>query len=231
MGIVKKVKRLSDYFQRPAALECCKDTLAMEFLSPLSKGYLPWTGSSIRPSALVTILNDIVINRRNCMVECGGGISTLYMARLLSTQGGHLYTIDHDERWAGLLSNMLQEEGLGSVVTVIHAPMEPNEYALEGNKWYSATQIEKELTDKRIDLLLVDGPLACEPEIGLARYPAVPYFKSRLSADCTVILDDIHRKGEREIVQRWSRDLGIPFQMRMLDGGIAIGCRKVSFNV
>lgn len=203
----------------------------MEFLLPLSKGYLPWTGSSIRPSALVTILNDIVINRRNCMVECGGGISTLYMARLLSTQGGHLYTIDHDERWAGLLSNMLQEEGLGSVVTVIHAPMEPNEYALEGNNWYSTTQIEKELTDKRIDLLLVDGPLACEPEIGLARYPAVPYFKSRLSADCTVILDDIHRKGEREIVRRWSRDLGIPFQMRMLDGGIAIGCRKVSFNV
>jgi hypothetical protein len=177
------------------------------------------------------VLNDIVINRRSSIVECGGGISTFYIARQLAAQGGHLYTIDHDAAWVEMLSGLLRKEGLDAHATVVHAPMEACQYALEGNQWYASAPIERALDGSHIGLLLVDGPLAYTSETRMARYPAVPYFRPRLSDDCTVILDDIHRSGEREIARRWSRELGAPFQLRRLEGGIAVACRKPFFNI
>ena len=64
----------------------------MQILAPLTTAYQPWSIFAIRPSGLVKVLNEIVINRRRCIVECGGGISTVYIAKLLQQQGqGHLY--------------------------------------------------------------------------------------------------------------------------------------------
>jgi len=80
-----------------------KDILAMQYLAPLSKTYLPWTIASMRPSGLVKVLNDIVVNRRYCIVECGGGVSTYYIASLIKERGGHLYTIEHDKAWVSIL--------------------------------------------------------------------------------------------------------------------------------
>ena len=66
-----------------------KDMLAMAALAPLSRGFLPWSQASMRPSGLLAVVNDIVINRRTKIVECGSGISTFYIARLLKERGGH----------------------------------------------------------------------------------------------------------------------------------------------
>ena len=73
-----------------------------------------------------------------------------------------------------------------------------------------------------IDLLVVDGPQAGRKDLRHARYPAVPFFRSRLASDYAVILDDIDRRGEQEVAVRWERELGIPFNRRYVHG-IAIG--------
>src|SRR2546421_9455866 len=76
------------------------ELLAHHYLSPLSRRFLPGTTAALRPSVVMAILNDICVNRRMNVVECGGGISTLYIARLLAERGmGRLTTIEDDERW------------------------------------------------------------------------------------------------------------------------------------
>ncbi|MCW3064342.1 MAG: Methyltransferase domain, partial [Solirubrobacterales bacterium] len=76
-----------------------------------------------------------------------------------------------------------------------------------------------------IDLLLVDGPPAFEPEIALSRYPALPVLAERLAPDATVVLDDIDRPGELAILETWERDCDFRFEVRPAER-IAIGHRR-----
>ena len=58
------------------------DLLAMQHLNPLLQGYVPWTSSAMRPAAFVNIINDITVNDRRVVLELGGGVSTLLIAKL-----------------------------------------------------------------------------------------------------------------------------------------------------
>ena len=225
-----------------------KDLLALQALAPLSSTYLPWSSAAMRPSGLVIVLNDIVVNRRSRIVECGSGISTFYIARLLKQRGGHLVSIEHDERWANTVAQALEAEGLSQHATVVFAPLAPTQHSWNGSSWYDESRLSSitdrfvspssrlpnqpaVLGDGKIDLLLVDGPPAYLRQSRYARYPAVPFFQSQLSSDYTVALDDIDRRGEQEIVERWERELGIRFDRRFVDGTIAVGHSRESFWV
>jgi len=208
-----------------------KDMLAIQVLAPLSSNYLPWSQASMRPSAIVALLNDIIINNRSHIVECGGGISTFYIARLLRERGGHLYSIEHDADWARILQQALEAEGLGDHATVIFAPLAKSSHTLNGNLWYDEEKLRCLIGSGRIDLLVVDGPPAYGQELRYARYPAVPFFKSAMAEDYTVILDDINRQGEQEILQRWEQKLGITFDRRFVDGTIGVGRPRRSFTI
>ncbi len=211
--------------------ETQEDTLAMQCLAPLSNTYVPWSESAMRPSGLVAVLNDILINKRSSIVECGGGVSTFYIARLLKQQGGHLSTIEHDEEWANLLTKKLKEEALDQFVSVIIAPLQPTKLGLDGTDWYDIKVLDKQITHQSIDMLLIDGPPAYQDKIKYARYPAVPYFSKLMKNDYTVILDDIKREGEQYIISKWENYLNINFEKRFLKGNIAIGTSKHSLTV
>lgn len=207
------------------------DVLANQYLAPLSQFYLPWSQSSMRPSGLVAVLNDIIINKRSCIVECGAGISTFYIARLLKEKGGHLYTIEHEEGWVDFLSKELEGEGIDSYVSIVWAPLIATELGLEKSLWYDTEIIREKIPLKEIDLLLIDGPPAYKKDIQYARYPAVPYFHQFLASDYTVILDDINRLAEQEILNKWEEYLDIKFERRFLEGNIAIGRSKPLFTL
>lgn len=197
--------------------------MALQVLAPLSKSYLPWTVMSMRPSAVVALLNDVVVNRRRCVVECGGGVSTVYLARLFDRLGeGHVHTVEHDRVWAGVLADLLAGEGLGERVTVVHAPLEPSPLSWNGAAWYADAALHRLEAIPPVDMLVVDGPPAHAPGDPHARYPALPYFRDRLAGDFTVILDDVRRRGELEIVKRWEAELGIEFERRFANGSFAI---------
>jgi predicted O-methyltransferase YrrM len=208
------------------------DAVAMQVLAPLSSTYQPWSTSALRPSGLVKILNEIVVNRRSCIVECGGGISTVYIAKLLKEQGqGHLYTIEDNLGWIDLLKGILQKQGVSDYVTVIPAPLTDCEFSLENNLWYDLSKFRSIVTPCTIDLLIVDGPPAYDQPRRLARYPALPALQDHLAPNFTVILDDINRSGEAEILVKWAAEFGLTFEKYFHDGDIAIARTQGGYHV
>jgi hypothetical protein len=110
----------------------------------------------------------------------------------------------------------LRGEALDTIARVIHAPLrgEPPWYELPGLH---------EIPDE-VDLLIVDGPPACDPGHATRRAPALPWFVERLIDGATVILDDISRPGEREVIASWETSTDWRF---VLDerAGLALGRR------
>jgi hypothetical protein len=208
-----------------------EDILALQYLAPLSQVYLPWSQSAMRPSAIVGVLNEIIVNNRLCVVECGGGISTNYIARMMKNRGGHLYTIEHDAIWAEHITEFLEAENLQKFVTVICAPLKECDISLDASYWYDEHIIAKVLSEDMIDLIVVDGPPAYQRDQELSRYPALPKFKKYLKEDFCIILDDIDRLGEKKILKMWEKDFGIIFEKRYINGNVAIGRSGESFTV
>jgi predicted O-methyltransferase YrrM len=210
-----------------------RDLLAMQALAPLSSSYLPWSGSAMRPSGIVAVLNEIMVNRRRCVVELGAGVSTCYIGRLLRRRGGHLWTVEHDERWADLVHRQLADEALDDVISVVRAPLTPDSAGWPGERatWYEPDRIRQAIAGQSIDLLVIDGPPAWQAGWGHSRYPAVPFFAPMLADDYAIVLDDINRSGEQEIMDRWERQLGVTFERRLRNGRIGIGRPRAAFTV
>ena len=208
-----------------------KDILAIQYLAPLTRGYLPWSVSSMRPSSIVVILNEILLNQRVSILECGCGVSTVYIAALLSSVGGHLYTIENNAAWAKKISELLARQDLAEPVTMIHAPLTKTSLSWAGSLWYDEAVVREQLGNVLIDLLVVDGPPADEEKDKHARYPAVPFVRDHLAEDYTIMLHDIIRPGEEEILKRWEKELGINFERRYRDGFIGVGKSSQALSV
>ncbi len=194
-----------------------QDLHAWPMLSPLlvQGGYLPWTTGSMRPAGLVAVCNEVVHGVRTRIIECGGGVSTVLLARLLRERRvGSLIALEHDRHWAALVQAQLQRERLEAVARVLHAP-------LQGEPpWYGLNELSG-IPDE-IDLLIVDGPPACDSGQGSSREPALPRFAQRLTAGGAVILDDINRPGERAILGRWEASTTWRFAVDE-PAGVAVG--------
>ena len=137
-------------------------------------------------------------------------------ARAASTQRerGVLTSLEHDPHWATLIQDHLQLEHLDQIARVVHAP-------LEGDPpWYRLDEMPDE-----IDLLIVDGPPAFESGHGAARAPALARLDDKLVHDAAVILDDIERPGEQQIIATWETSTSWRFQLN-LPAGVAIGQRQ-----
>jgi predicted O-methyltransferase YrrM len=201
------------------------DLVALNVLRPLLDGpYLPWSSGAMRASGLVTVCNEIVLGGRRRVVELGAGASTLLLARLLREQdeGGTLDAIEHDGRWAAWVEERLAREGLADVARVTLAPLGPHPESAAGLPWYDAGALEGALAGDPVDLLIVDGPPAWEPGAGLARFPALPAVLPFLAPGALVVLDDVVRAGEAEILERWEATTPFRFERRELEA-IAVG--------
>ena len=69
----------------------------------------------------------------------------------------------------------------------------------------------------------MDGPPADTADKVLARYPALPALRARLAPGATVVLDDVERPGEQEVLTRWEREHDVVFERRGATAGVALG--------
>ncbi|WP_251961519.1 class I SAM-dependent methyltransferase [Salinibacter ruber] len=153
------------------------------------------------------VLRLLMQERPKLVVECGSGSSTLLVAsRLKKFEGGdrRVIALDHEEKYADITRDLLSRHNLNEWAEVYTAPLESWQINDESLSWYG---IDLDvLPDRKIDMLVVDGPPA--ESRPLARYPAIPVLKRHLSKECIIILDDGDRSGESEAAHRWAEELG-----------------------
>lgn len=155
-----------------------------------------WAAS---PDFLRALEEEIFRSKPRHVIELGSGVSTIVVGMALKRVGaGHLWSIDHDPRYAAESRTSASRHGINGQVTVIDAPLAPLSLPGWEGQWYRTEALP--VTDG-FDLMVVDGPPFSTSE--LARYPAIPVLFDKLKIGAAIYLDDADRKQEKEIVKRW----------------------------
>jgi predicted O-methyltransferase YrrM len=177
-----------------------------------SEAPLTWSTGAMTASGFAVVCAEVASRDRPSVLECGSGFSTLKLAELTHERGGRLVSLEHDELWAMRVRRQLAAAGLAETACIVLAPLQPHPLAREGLAWYAAHTLRS--LPRRIDVLLVDGPPAFEPGTQLSRYPALPALAERLAPDAVVVLDDIDRRGELQVLEAWERECGFRFDVQ-----------------
>lgn len=155
------------------------------------------------PDLLLELARHVRRAKPQRVVECGSGASTIAIARSLQQNGsGHIWSLDHDAKFAEITRRRLSEAGLAEYATVITAPLREQRFGERSSAWYNIPI----LPDGPYDMVVVDGP----PEVGgtEARYPAGPALVSRLAPGGVVFVDDTVRADEQMIAAQWVNENG-----------------------
>ncbi|AHK79782.1 hypothetical protein M911_12165 [Ectothiorhodospira haloalkaliphila] len=161
---------------------------------PLLRG---WASS---PDFLLHLTQDALRSKPSIILECSSGASTTVLARCCQLNGaGHVFSLEHDARYAEETREQLEDQGLESWATVIHSPLVENVVA--GQPWYDLSDLATSVELSSADMLVVDGPPATTAQE--ARYPALPELDKYLKQGGRVYLDDASRKDELRIIERW----------------------------
>lgn len=188
-----------------------RDLQALANLAPaLGDLYFPFAGMAMEPSTLRDLLAYIQCQGARHIVECGTGVSSILIARVLRQGGeGHLVSIEQHPAWAEKVRLAAAAEGLAEWLTVVTAPVE---YAAEiGQEWYALDPVRAAVQRLGpIDMLIVDGPISVDAS---TRYPALPVFRGLLRHDAVVVLDDAHRDAEAEVLRRWREECACDLSM------------------
>jgi predicted O-methyltransferase YrrM len=166
------------------------------------RGVIPFMGGwAASPDLVLTLVGEVLSRRPALVVECGSGVSTLWMSLVIDHFGldTRIVSLDHDPVYAEQTRQTLRDHGVAHVAEVRDAPLAPTGLPGHDTPWYALESVE-DLHD--IGLLFVDGPPdATGP---LVRLPAVPLLKDRLAPRASVVLDDVVRAAEQEVTSRWA---------------------------
>ena len=181
-------------------------------LVPVRDVIPPMGGWAASADVVSVLIGDLLRIRPRLVVECGSGVSTLWTALAIEHYGldCRVVSLDHDTHFAEQTRRSLRAHGVDRHAEVRDAPLLPAEIEGHSTVWYDRAALVG-LTG--IGLLFVDGP---PDRTGpLVRYPAVPLLKARLAPTATIVLDDLIRPGEKEVVARWRLQLP-DFEVQLL---------------
>lgn len=196
LGLLRKVERLP-------GLLLSEQQAATQLLSAFPpRAPLPvLAGWAMTPSGLLWLVDYIVRMKPQRIVECGSGTTTLWMAMALERAGsGHLVSLEHSSEFVTRTSDLLAQHGVADRAEVRHAPLVNTSTGRGDYSWYSVRPRDV----AEIDLLVVDGPPGSTGP--LARYPAIPMLGPMLAPHAVVVVDDVDRKDEQEMVRLWLED-------------------------
>jgi predicted O-methyltransferase YrrM len=187
-------KELKQTFRQLEALQNLNAILPTSDVLPATRG---WAAS---PDLLLVLVDLVITERPSLILECGSGVSTLWLALALRRFGidGRIIALDHDPVFCGRTRDFLGRHDVLDLAEVRDAPLES--FSLDGEtySWYARTAWEDLVG---IDLLFVDGPPAATGH--QARYPALPLLNKSLSPIATIVLDDLIVPDMLEVLPRW----------------------------
>lgn len=176
--------------------------LQLQRLVPLPRP-MPRAGTwAASEDLLLWLVGEVLRRQPALIVDLGSGQSSVWMAAALKESGapGRVVAIDHDADYAEVTRQLAADQGLSRWLDVRHAPLVS--VTIEGRtmEFYDPDALA-DLDE--IDLLSIDGPPGSGTE--QARWPALPLLRARLAPGAQVVLDDLIRRDEQEIVADWAQ--------------------------
>ncbi|GAA4868633.1 hypothetical protein GCM10025788_02280 [Serinicoccus chungangensis] len=186
-----------------AAINYLQATLGTErFLPPIG-------GWAIDYTVAAAILDIIRRHGRPAYVlELGSGSGTPWFAAMAAQAGGHLVSVEHDTDHVDRTQSLLDHYDFQGVCTLVHAPLIPG---ADGASWYDPDPILSAVGHHKVDVLVVDGPPARSGPN--ARRPALQHLAPLLAPDALVVLDDVVRQEEQQVLTDWQHAFGERLQM------------------
>ncbi|MCW2761846.1 MAG: hypothetical protein JWR85_2047 [Marmoricola sp.] len=178
--------------------------LNIQQLVELEAGVPPMSGWVASPDLILLAMDEMLHLKPRTVVECGSGVSTLFLALTASQHQlpTRIIALEHHPRFKRSTEELLARHGVAEHVDVRLAPLVPSSVPGHDTPWYDESALSG-LGD--IGILFVDGPPTATGE--LARYPAIPLLRDALAADCTIIVDDLVRESDRTVVKLWQEML------------------------
>lgn len=150
---------------------------------------------SLEGMQLLNSLVDEILPKT--VLEFGTGLSTYFLANILP-KDAKLISIDDSEFYLNKTKEMF--ERFPDNIILHHAPISKHTFKLKHFLSYSTSYL-KHIEGTKLDIVLIDGPLAFKfgREFGL--YTLIPY----ISKDTLFILDDSNREKEQEALTNWNK--------------------------
>lgn len=183
----------------------------------------PFDQWSLNHEALNVLERYLVAHRPKCILEFGGGLSTLCIAAFMhETWGaaGVVCCIEQDARHADWVCTTLERQGLAQHVRIKVAPLARHTiYGVETSSYdISEAEIGKLLGGCQPTMAIIDGPFGDGP----VRLPTLPSAFPFLPPGSVILLDDALRDNELMIMESWARNLRVrPTGVRPIRKGLA----------
>lgn len=181
---------------------------------------LPYmAGWSATPELALAVFQEIRRNQPDQIFELGSGVSTIIASYALQQNGsGSITSLDHDEAYAKETIFQVKNHKVDNFSRVEICPLVPYEMENSTWHWYDLKDLS---FDKKIDMLLIDGPPVKTNKN--ARFPALPLLIDKLSEDAIIIVHDAHRRSERDILARWLKKFPeFSCEIKNTEKGIAV---------
>jgi predicted O-methyltransferase YrrM len=144
---------------------------------------------------------------RGPVLEVGSGLTTLLLGLLAARRGVDVWTLEHLPEFHRQTRRRLERYGVGGVRLTLAPLRDHGDFS-----WYDAPLDEM---PRDFRLVIADGPPA-QTKGGRVGLP--PVMRRHLADDCVVLLDDVERESEREVLRRWAEDYGLGHTLAERDG-------------
>ena len=137
------------------------------------------------------------------ILECGSGLSTIVLGLEAAHGRSSVHTLEHIPFWAQKVQKILDENEIARVNLHVAPLRNYGRY-----HWYDPPLAQM---PSEFSLVICDGP----PRKTLGRrYGLLPQMFSRLSAQFLILLDDVHRSQDQELLARWADEYGLIAEIR-----------------
>ena len=157
-------------------------------------------GWAASPDVLNLLVDEFLDRRPRTVVECGSGVSTLWLALAADRHGieCRIISLEHDAGYLEQTRQTLERHGVAHLVDLRRAPLTTSPLPGHTTPWYDVAALDGVVG---AGLVFVDGP----PELTgpMARFPSLPVLAPHMAEDGVLILDDAARPDESRAVALW----------------------------
>lgn len=135
------------------------------------------------------------------ILECGSGLTTIVAGLIAQRTGNTVWSLEHDKKWGQMAKRWLNKYQIESVNLHVNPLRDYGDFC-----WYDPPL---NLMPDRFALVICDGPPRKTPG---GRYGLLPIMNQRLGTGSVILLDDVARESEQNVVFHWKQDVDMSYE-------------------